>query len=215
MLRHNPFVLNRYDYVKGALDEEALLDSPTQQLQRWLDEATNAGVTEPLAMCLSTVGRDLRPSSRFVLLRGLDESGLMFYTNYESHKAQQMAENPYVSVTFWWAAMERQVRVEGRVEKVAESDSDAYFASRPRESQLASAASPQSRPVKDREELEGLVQALEAEVGGGEIRRPATWGGYRLVPDRYEFWQGRAARLHDRLVYVPEQDGWRIQRLAP
>lgn len=207
MLRHS-------EYTHGFLEEDSLAASPFDQLRRWLEEAEAGGAVEPAAMCVSTVGPDGRPSSRFVLLRGLDERGLTFFTNYESRKGHELAANPFACIAFWWGALERQVRVEGRVEKVDPAESDAYFHGRPRASQLASAASPQSQVVSSREELERHVSDLAARHPD-EVPRPDSWGGYRLVPDRFEFWQGRPARLHDRFRYRLEAEAWLIERLGP
>ncbi len=204
----------RSHYGKGSLDATDLPASPFMQLQGWLDEAEAAGVIESTAMCLSTVDSECRPSSRMVLLRGLDERGLCFFTNRGSRKGDQIQSNQAVCANFWWGGLERQIRVEGLAEPISDEESDAYFASRPRESQLASAASPQSQVVRDRQELEDLVAALDAEHPT-EVPRPENWGGYRIVPNRFEFWQGRPARLHDRLNYSLEDGAWVVRRLAP
>jgi pyridoxamine 5'-phosphate oxidase len=201
---------NRSEYTRGELNEGELNPDPLAMLNEWLAYARNANVTEPTAMCLSTVGADQRPSSRFVLLRGVD-SGLLFYTNYLSRKGQEISENPSACVNFWWGDLERQIRVEGRLEKVTPEESDAYFMSRPVGSRVASAASPQSQIVPSREFLDALAQELDGET----LTRPEHWGGYRLVPDYFEFWQGRKARLHDRFAFVRQGDAWIIHRLAP
>ncbi|MBX7132308.1 MAG: pyridoxamine 5'-phosphate oxidase [Fimbriimonadaceae bacterium] len=204
----------RASYERADLEAEHLDPDPIVQLRRWIEEAMSEGVIEPNAMCLSTVDESGQPHSRIVLLRGLDARGLTFFTNYESQKGRDLASNPQASVCFWWGAMERQVRVEGLVEKVSSEESDAYFASRPRESQLASASSPQSREIESRAELDAAM-AEYGRIHPDDIARPSNWGGYRLVPNRFEFWQGRPARLHDRLVYVRSDEAWVIQRLAP
>ncbi len=204
----------RVDYRFDNLIEGDLEATPERQLRRWLDEADAYGIREANAMCVSTVGPDHRPSSRMVLLRGLDARGLLFFTNYNSRKGEELSLNPAVCATFWWGPMERQVRIEGRVERASPEESDEYFHSRPRESQIASLASPQSQPVPDREFLETKVRELTEQLSG-EIERPTHWGGYRIVPHRYEFWQGRGARLHDRLEMTKSAEGWTIQRLAP
>lgn len=199
----------RSNYSKGKLEIDDLSSNPFENLEQWLLAAEAAGVQEPSAMCLSTVSADGKPSSRFVLLRGLDH-GLKFYTNYESRKGAELSANEFACIAFWWAAMERQVRVEGRVEKLSAQESDAYFLSRPAESQRASAASPQSQVVSSREALDQMIE--EYQLGG----RPENWGGYRLVPTRFEFWQGRSNRAHDRFVFETDQEGgWKIERLAP
>jgi len=207
-------VVQNSEYRLGELDKNDLLASPFEQLKRWVQQAKEAQVVEPTAMCLATATPEGRPSARYVLLRGLDERGLVFFSNYESRKGRELATNPFASATFWWGPLERQVRIEGRVERTSSEESDAYFDSRALQSRIASAASPQSQVVEDRDELEAIVEALR-EREGEDIRRPAHWGGYRIIPDRFEFWQGRPARLHDRLVYRLEQNGWVLERLAP
>lgn len=204
---------NRYEYSKALLQEADLLADPFSQLDAWLKQAIEAMVIEPYAMCLSTVGSEGRPSSRMVLLRGLDHLGLRFYTNYESRKGLEIQGNPFGAANFWWGALERQVRVEGVISKLPPAESDAYFASRPRSSRLASAVSPQSKPIT-RTELEKKMEDL-AMQHPTEVPRPNNWGGYLLTPDRFEFWQGRPARLHDRFLYTREGEEWCIERLAP
>jgi pyridoxamine 5'-phosphate oxidase len=204
---------SRKEYTLGELELEDMLESPLAQLKLWLEVATQAGVIEPNAMTLSSVAANGRPSSRVVLLRGLDEQGLTFYTNYGSRKGVELLENGFACLNFWWGSLERQVRVEGMVGKVPGAESDAYFASRPYESQLASVASPQSQIVT-RQELEERVANLRLEFST-QVPRPAHWGGFRLVPDVFEFWQGRKARLHDRIRYKLEGDAWLKERIAP
>ena len=199
----------RKEYTQGTL--EAVLQNPLEQLAVWLKEASAANILEPNGMTICTV-RDARPSSRVVLLRGID-SGLVFYSNYLSKKGTDIATNSHASASFWWASLERQIRLEGQLHKVSAAESDAYFASRPYESQLASAASPQSQPI-ERQVLEQLVADLRLAYPEA-VPRPADWGGYRLVPDYLEFWQGRRARLHDRIAYRLEQGVWTRERLAP
>jgi pyridoxamine 5'-phosphate oxidase len=201
----------RKDYLQGSLEILDLLENPLLQLEMWLSQASQAGIHEPNAMCISTV-RQSRPSSRMVLLRGID-SGLVFYTNYLSKKGVDIASNGFACANFWWGSLERQIRVEGRIEKVSAAESDAYFASRPYESQLASAASPQSQSI-ERPVLEQMVQDLRGQHPSS-VPRPEHWGGFRLVPDCFEFWQGRSARSHDRIVYRLENTLWVKQRLAP
>lgn len=204
----------RHDYEKGALDESALLADPIDQLDQWLEDARQANVIEPTAMSLATVDLDGRPSCRIILLRGLDARGLAFYTNYDSRKGDALAAHPYGAATFWWGGLERQVRVEGSVQRVSGDESDAYFDSRPVESRLASAASPQSQKIDSREVLEERVKTLRETYPSGPPR-PEGWGGFRLVPDRIEFWQGRRARLHDRVLYERSGESWTRSRLAP
>ena len=199
--------MDRSDYTKGELSEEDLLPDPFQLFREWLDTARRQGAIEPEAFCLSTSTSDGKPSGRMLLLRGIDE-GLLFYTNYLSRKGGELALNPHAAMTFWWGSLERQLRVEGDVEELTPEESQAYFDSRPPGSRQASAASPQSQVVANRDELEARVEAAGTE-------RPDHWGGYRLVPHTFEFWQGRPSRLHDRFRYKRADDAWRIERLAP
>ena len=208
------FIGSRESYTRAVLNREDLTSEPSELLRTWLQAATDDGVIEPNAMCLSTVGPDGQPSSRMVLLRGLSSRGLTFFTNYLSRKGLEIDANPRACVTFWWGSLERQVRVEGILQRVSSEESDAYFASRPRGSQAASAVSPQSQPLVDRADLEASIARL-AEDESQPIRRPDHWGGYLLVPARFEFWQGRPARVHDRWVYERHGDEWLFQRLAP
>ena len=205
----------RREYAKQALDEQSVAAEPLVQFRIWFDAALASGIVEPNAMLLSTADADGRPSARVVLLKDIDDSGLSFYTNYNSRKADDIAANPRVSLTFWWQELERQVRVEGRAEQLAEAESDLYFASRPRGSRLGAWASPQSAVVASREELEHALEEVETRFGDGDVARPPHWGGYRVVPDVVEFWQGRPARLHDRIRYRRSSDKWLIERLAP
>ena len=203
----------RKEYRQGSLEESSINTSPIAQLRTWLEQATQSGVIEPNAMTVSSVGANGRPSSRVVLLRGLEDSGLTFFTNYTSRKGQEFGAHGFACTNFWWGPLERQVRVEGAISRVSSEESDAYFNSRPYESQLASAASPQSQAIS-RTDLEALVAALRLEHPE-RVPRPAHWGGFRIVPDRFEFWQGRPARLHDRIVYSLEAGIWKLERLAP
>ncbi len=207
------FLGERMSYDRAGLERDHLTDDPFELLRTWLDEAQQADVIEPSAMGLSSVSADGRPSSRMVLLRALDR-GLVFFTNYESRKGRELEGQGVASALFWWPTLERQLRVEGHIERVSEAESDAYFESRPRESQLASSASPQSQEVASREVIESIIRDLDVQHPGA-LPRPPNWGGYRMIPDRFEFWQGRPARLHDRFAYVLESGFWRISRLAP
>jgi pyridoxamine 5'-phosphate oxidase len=201
----------RKEYTQGTLEKESLLGNPLEQLRIWIEQASAANILEPNGMTICTAQNN-RPSSRVVLLRGID-TGLVFYTNYLSKKGTDITSNASASASFWWAALERQVRIEGQIQKVSSAESDAYFASRPFESQLASAASPQSQII-ERAALEQLVEGLR-QKHPETMPRPAHWGGYRLTPDYFEFWQGRQARLHDRIAYTLENGIWRKERLAP
>jgi pyridoxamine 5'-phosphate oxidase len=206
----------RKEYMLHGLSESEVDADPIRQFQTWLDAAIAAGHPEPTAMTVATATPDGAPSARMTLLKGLDERGFVFYTNYESRKGRELGANPRAALVFFWVLLERQVRVEGHVERVSAEESDTYFHSRPVGSQIGAAASPQSQPVPDRATLERCYAALEAEYAGGEVPRPGHWGGFRIVPDAIEFWQGRPNRLHDRLRYTREHGGgWRIERLAP
>lgn len=204
----------RQDYARADLTEETADHDPFRFFARWFEEA-RAHVREPNAMTLATVGADGQPTARIVLLKGQDERGFVFYTNYESRKGEELAVNPRAALVFWWEPLERQVRIEGTIGKVAGKVSDAYFASRPRGSRLGAWASDQSRVVDDRAELEARLEEVEEQYDDGHIPRPPHWGGYRVLPSRFEFWQGRPNRLHDRLEYVPANGAWKIRRLAP
>ena len=205
----------RYDYSHSSLERSQLHNDPLEQFALWLAEAQQAQIIEPHGMTLSTVDAEGQPSSRVVLLRGFDQRGFTFFTNYLSRKGQALAQQPRAALGFWWASLERQIRLEGQIALLDPADSDAYFASRPYESQAGSAASPQSQPIASREVLMEQIEALKREHPQ-QIPRPAHWGGYRLIPHRFEFWQGRPSRLHDRFVYLLQPDGrWQIDRLAP
>jgi pyridoxamine 5'-phosphate oxidase len=205
----------RRDYSLAGLLESDMAKDPFRQFERWFQEAEAAKIPEPNAMVCSLATRDGRPSSRIVLLKGMDGRGFVFYSNYESRKGRELAENPRASLLFPWIAMERQVVVEGSVTKVSREESDAYFHSRPRASQLAAWASIQSAIVPDRAHLEAAMKQLEQKYAGQEVPLPPHWGGYRVAPETVEFWQGRRSRLHDRLRYRREKDGWVIERLSP
>jgi pyridoxamine 5'-phosphate oxidase len=205
----------RKEYTRAGLAESDANPDPIAQFRRWFDDALAAGLREPNAMTLATATPDGRPSARVVLLKGFDERGFVFYTNYEGRKGEELEENPYCALVFYWAELERQVRVEGRVSRVPKRESDEYFGSRPRGSRLGAWASEQSRPVGGREVLEERLRALEAEYEAREVPRPPFWGGYRVEPEVIEFWQGRENRLHDRLVYRRSGGGWGRERLQP
>ena len=205
----------RKDYQLKSLSEEDVAKNPFDQFAKWWDEAIKSEIDEVNAMTLATVDQRNRPSARIVLLKDYNSSGFVFYTNYESNKGTQIESNPYASLVFFWKELERQVRIEGKCERVASSESDAYFKSRPVGSQIGAAASPQSNIISDRSILTDKVEELEKQFPNGNIPRPSHWGGYRLMPETIEFWQGRSSRLHDRIKYLNEGDIWRIVRLAP
>lgn len=206
----------RKNYSRQALTEESVSNDPLEQFKVWLNEAILSEVLEPTALVLSTVSTDCRPSARVVLLKEVSADGFVFFTNYDSRKGQEMAERPFSSITFFWAELERQVRIEGAIEKVASEVSDMYFHSRPRGSQIGAWASPQSREISSREELE-LAEAKYAKdfAALDLVPRPQHWGGYVLKPERIEFWQGRPNRLHDRIVFEQGNKQWSRKRLAP
>jgi pyridoxamine 5'-phosphate oxidase len=207
----------RQSYERSVLDEDHVQADPLAQFQHWFDEALQARQLEPNAMTLATSGPDGRPSTRVVLLKGADARGLVWFTNYDSRKGRDLAANPFAALQFFWGELERMVRIEGRVEKVEGAESDEYYRSRPLGSRIGAWASPQSEVIPSREALEATWATEQARLGE-DPPRPEHWGGYRLVPDRWEFWQGRASRLHDRLLF--ERDAaangpWRLRRLAP
>lgn len=202
-------------YVGQPLDEATAADDPFEQFLTWFRDAEGRGLATVNAMTLATADAHGRPSARIVLLKELDDRGFVFFTNYESKKGADLAANPHAALVFYWDLLHRQVRVEGTVERVTDAESDAYFAVRPLGSRLGAIASPQSRPVASRAELEARVDEVARTVGDGEPARPPYWGGYRVVPARIEFWQGQASRLHDRIVYERATSGWTRQRLAP
>ena len=205
----------RKEYTRAGLNRADVHSDPVVQFNAWFEETLAAGLHEPNAMIVATATADGRPSARTVLLKGYDERGFVFYTNYEGRKARELDANPACALLFYWGELERQVRIEGCASRISNEESDAYFASRPRGSRLGAWASEQSRPVEDRSVLEERVRDLEAEYEGRGVPRPPFWGGYRVEPDTIEFWQGRENRLHDRLVYSRVGDDWRIDRLQP
>jgi pyridoxamine 5'-phosphate oxidase len=214
------FIDRRKEYRHGELDESTVDSSPFSQFKHWFDQALqhhdgNSHEHEPNAFALATVGKDLKPSVRMLLLKGIDERGFLFFTNYESRKAEQMAENSACSMLFYWPAHERQIRIEGVAEKVEPEISDTYFSARPRGAQCGATISLQSRVASSRDEIEGAFRAFQEQAGEGPLIRPSYWGGYRVVPTRFEFWQGRESRLHDRVCYSLENSAWKIERLWP
>ena len=212
---NKPLADLRKSYERDELEEAQAAAVPLQQFELWMRQALDAGVPEPNAMTLATVGADGRPSTRIVLIKGCDARGIVWYTNYDSRKGRELAGNPHAALQFHWVEMERVVRIEGPVEKTSAEDSDAYYASRPLDSRIGAWASPQSRVIASRAEL----VANAAKVAAQHLLhppRPPHWGGYRLLPQRWEFWQGRKSRLHDRLCYrLNEQGAWVRERLAP
>lgn len=205
----------RLDYGKDQLDESMVNADPFQQFENWFKQADEGEIKEANAMILATVSEG-RPSQRVVLLKGFSNEGLYFYTNYESRKGKELAENPHAAITFFWDSMERQIRIEGKVEKASAENSDTYFQQRGRGSRIGAWASPQSQEISDRSVLEERVKAFEEKFSEEEkFPRPEYWGGYKLVPDYFEFWQGRKSRLHDRIIYKKEGDSWKLGRLAP
>lgn len=210
----NLFDLRR-DFTLKVLDEADLLPDPMELFKLWLDEAISVKVMEPNAMNLATADKDGRPSSRIVLLKQLKPDGFVFFTNYASKKAKQISENKYCALNFVWHELERQVRVEGIVEKVSETESDLYFEMRPSKSKLGAWASPQSKVIPSRSYLEELMVDFSSRFKEIEIPRPQNWGGYILKPHLIEFWQGRSNRLHDRIQYLLTEKGWHMERLAP
>ncbi len=205
----------RKDYSLAGLTEKDLARDPFRQFEKWFQEAEAAKITEPNAMTLCTATRDGRPSARTVLLKNIDGRGFVFFSNYESRKGRELHENPQATVVFPWLALERQVIAEGTIAKVPREVSEAYFHSRPRASQLAAWVSQQSSIISGRSVLEDSMKMLEEKYAGNEVPLPPHWGGWRLSPETVEFWQGRRSRLHDRLRYRRDKDGWLIERLAP
>ena len=205
----------RVSYERGALDSEHVAADPFTQFGRWLDDALRTpSIVEPNAMTLATVGDDGRPAARIVLLRQWDLRGFVFYTNYDSRKGRELREHPVAALSFWWGELQRQVRIEGSVERVLAVESDAYFSTRPRGHRLSAWSSRQSMPVPDRATLDQALNEAAARFPG-DVPRPPHWGGLRVSPDRFEFWQGRPNRVHDRIAYLQVDDGWERSRLSP
>jgi pyridoxamine 5'-phosphate oxidase len=205
----------RKTYSAGALNESDVLPNPIEQFKVWLQQAIDARILEPTAMTLATADKRGRPSARTVLLKNVDQHGFVFYSNYESRKANDIAENPHAALLFFWDRLERQVRVEGTISKVSREQSEAYFKSRPHGSQLGAWVSQQSSVIESRDVLEEKMRGLEARFSEGNVPLPEFWGGYVVVPEAIEFWQGRPSRLHDRLRYSKNENAWKIERLSP
>ncbi|HEX6675302.1 MAG TPA: pyridoxamine 5'-phosphate oxidase [Actinomycetes bacterium] len=207
----------RREYGAAGLDRAGLDDDPVVQFGRWFEQATAADLVEPNAMTLATTSPDGRPSARVVLLKGFGPDGFVFYSNYASRKGAELAANPHAALVFWWPPLERQVRIEGRVGRTSREESEAYWRSRPLGSRLSALASAQSRAIAGREELTRRVEQLAERHRDGDVPLPEAWGGYRLVPDAFEFWQGRSDRLHDRFRYTRREapPGWLVERLSP
>ena len=214
-MRDSEIAAMRQDYTIGELLESNAPSEPWELFSSWFEIARKTKILEPNAMILSTVMQDGQPTSRVVLLKDFDQSGLVFFTNYLSQKGEQLAHNPRASILFWWEPLQRQIRVEGEVVKIDEEDSDAYFQSRPYGSRLGAWISEQSQTIVDRIALEKRQIEFEKKFEDGNVPRPDHWGGYRLAPNKFEFWQGRSNRLHDRLLYQMKQDSWTRVRLAP
>lgn len=205
----------RNDYQTSSLNEETAKGNPFEQFEIWLNEAIAKGANEPNAMVLTTADAEGKPSARIVLLRGYDKNGFVFFTNYNSQKARNLAENPQGSLLFYWAKLERQIRIEGAISKTSRRLSKDYFSTRPRESQIGAWASDQSSKIASRRELEEKIVELENKFAGKDVPCPDFWGGYILKPKSFEFWQGRKSRLHDRLRYIKSKSAWKIERLSP
>ncbi|MES2149443.1 MAG: pyridoxamine 5'-phosphate oxidase [Pseudomonadota bacterium] len=204
----------RQEYNRSSLTEEQVAGNPIDQFAVWFESAVQAGLPDPNAMSVATVGPDGRPSLRILLIKGFDQRGFTWYTNYNSRKGRELAAQPFAALLFHWPQLERQVSIEGRVARIDSAESDAYFASRPRASRLGALVSAQSEPIADRAQLDARFAAAD-DSAGDALTRPAHWGGYRLRPERIEFWQGRSSRLHDRLLYTLDEGRWQLERLQP
>ena len=205
----------RQEYAAGSLNETNMPHNPMEVFNVWLDFAINSGLTEPNAMTVATATPDGKPSARVVLLKEVNDKGFVFFTNYMSRKGRELIVNPEVAIVFDWHDLERQVRVEGRAEKLSAEESEAYFNERPEDAKIGAWASPQSKIVKDREKLEKHLEEIEEQFEDMPVHRPSHWGGYLIRPSVIEFWQGRPSRMHDRIVYYKTEDGWTMHRLAP
>lgn len=205
----------RKEYLKGDLSESSINSNPFRQFKHWFDEAIESKIDEPNAMALATSDKNGIPSVRIVLLKEFSESGFMFFTNYKSRKGKELTQNPRASLLFFWKELERQVRIEGLVERVSQKESELYFNNRPLESRIAAIASVQSEVISDRKELEDKFQMIKKEFEDKELFMPLDWGGYLVIPFRFEFWQGRENRLHDRILFEKSGNDWKISRLSP
>jgi len=215
MMKNTDISAIRREYSFKDLDESKVNPDPFLQFSEWMDEAIKLGIIDPSAMILATASGSGKTSLRTVLLKGIESDGFLFYTNYESRKAKDISENPNASVLFFWKELERQIRISGEVIKISKEKSGEYFHSRPYESQLGALASEQSKIIPGRKYLEKRYKELKEKYNGGEIPLPSFWGGYKIIPDNFEFWQGRENRLHDRVCYLKEKGNWKIVRLAP
>jgi pyridoxamine 5'-phosphate oxidase len=205
----------RKEYTKFGLNREDLNSSPFAQFNSWFEQAQNAQINEPNAMSIATVNEKGEPSIRTVLLKIFDDKGFVFFTNYKSAKAQDIEQNNSVALLFAWLDLERQIRISGKVEKITQAESFAYFTSRPKGSQLGAWISPQSKIIESRDFLKQKLAEMKSKFSSGKIPLPSTWGGYRVIPEKFEFWQGRSSRLHDRFIYQKKGDNWHVHRLAP
>lgn len=205
----------RREYLRGGLQRDNLAADPVQQFSDWFEQARKTDIADPTAMILATVDSSGKPSQRTVLLKYFDENGYVFFTNYESRKAREIEKNPKVSLLFVWLELERQIMISGTAKKISAAESAKYFMSRPKDSQVAAWVSSQSHPLSSRQMLLQKFAEMKKKLGEGKVPLPSFWGGYKVQPDEYEFWQGRKNRLHDRFHYIPGADGWTIERLAP